>query len=264
VYEADKAYIKLTTLKKAAVIALRAIYKVASHTFHVYLWDLMPGAIVNESHLFTRIRECRNQQLVQVRQADAAGMTLKPYSAKDTLTFLEKHFVQDSGDQYIIKWMDILRHTRQPGISIYEWCNSFSPLIRSYVRISQTDDLSAQEQHRINQCITSQITDFERSILAQANDKWKPINLADGAFDLDELKKDISSADAKFSIRKYKPSALILEYLVSRASKQGCIPAPSFATAKPNSGKAKFQGGNSKEVGNGSSMPWSTTSGKKI
>jgi hypothetical protein len=126
-YEADKAYIKLTTLKKAAVIALRAIYKVASHTFHVYLWDLVPGARVNESHVFTRIRESRNQQLVQVRQADAAGMLLKPYSAKDTLTFLEKHFVQDSGDQYIIKWMDILRRTRHPGIGIYEWCNSFSP-----------------------------------------------------------------------------------------------------------------------------------------
>ncbi len=76
------------------------------------------------------------------------------------------------------------------------------------------------------------------SILAQANDKWKPITLADGAFDLDELKKDISSADAKFSVRKYKPTALILEYLVSRASKQG-IAAPPFATAKPNSGKTK-------------------------
>jgi hypothetical protein len=76
-YEADKAYIKLTTLKKAAVIALRAIYKVASHTLHVYLRDLIPGARINESHVFTRIRECRNQQLVQVRQTDAAGMTLK-------------------------------------------------------------------------------------------------------------------------------------------------------------------------------------------
>jgi hypothetical protein len=55
---------------------------------------------------------------------------------------------------------------------------------------------------------------------------------------LDELKKDISSADAKFSVRKYKTTALILEYLVSRASKQG-IPAPLFATAKPNTEKAK-------------------------
>jgi hypothetical protein len=97
----DKAYIKLTTLKKAAIIALKNIYKVASHTFHVYLWDLMPGARSNESHVFTRIRECRNQQLVQARQADAAGMTLKPYSAKDTLIFLEKHFVQDSAHHQV-------------------------------------------------------------------------------------------------------------------------------------------------------------------
>jgi hypothetical protein len=37
--------------------------------------------------------------------------------------------------------MSILRHTRHPGISIYEWCNSFSPLIKSYLRISQSDDL---------------------------------------------------------------------------------------------------------------------------
>ncbi len=94
------------------------------------------------------------------------------------------------------------------------------------------------EQHRVNQCITEQSTDFEQSILAQANDKWKPITLAEIAFDLDEVKKDISSADAKFSVRKYKPTALILEYLISRASKQG-IPAPTFAAAKPNSGRTK-------------------------
>ena len=39
-YEADKAYIKLATLKNAALLALRNVYQVASHTFHVYLWDL--------------------------------------------------------------------------------------------------------------------------------------------------------------------------------------------------------------------------------
>ncbi len=148
--------------------------------------------------------------------------------------------MQDTGDQHIIKWMDILRHTRHPGIGIYEWCNSFSPLIRSFLRISQMDDLNAVEQHRVNKCITAQITDFEQAILAQVNKKWKPTTLTDGAFDLDELKKDISSADSKFSVRKrkYKPTALILECLVSRASQQG-IPALSFATVKPVSGKAK-------------------------
>ena len=39
-YEADKAYVKIATLKAAAILALRNVYQVASHTFHVYLWDL--------------------------------------------------------------------------------------------------------------------------------------------------------------------------------------------------------------------------------
>jgi hypothetical protein len=74
--------------------------------------------------------------------------------------------------------------------------------------------------------------------LAQANDKWKPITLADGAFDLDELKRDVSMADSKFSARKYKPTALILEYLVSRAAKQG-VAAPAFVTNKSPSAKKR-------------------------
>ncbi len=37
------------------------------------------------------------------------------------------------------------------------------------------------------------------SWLAQISDKWKPITLTDGAFDLDELKRDISTSDMKFA-----------------------------------------------------------------
>jgi hypothetical protein len=114
--------------------------------------------------------------------------------------------------------MDVLRHLRAPGISIDERCNSFIPLIRSFLRISQAQDLSNVELQRVNKCVTAQITDFEQAVLAQANDKWKPITLADGAFDLDELKRDILAANSKFSVRKHKPTALILEYLVSRAA----------------------------------------------
>jgi hypothetical protein len=76
-------------------------------------------------------------------------MKLKPHSAKDTLDFLKKHFVKESSDQIVIKWMDILRHTTVPGTSLYEWCDSFSPLIRSFLRISQDDDLGTIEQHRV-------------------------------------------------------------------------------------------------------------------
>jgi hypothetical protein len=87
--------------------------------------------------MFTRIKESHNQYLVQVKLADAAGLKLKPHSAKDTLDFLKKHFAKESIAQLIIKSMDILSHSRAPRISIYEWCNSFSPLIRVFIRISQ-------------------------------------------------------------------------------------------------------------------------------
>ena len=107
-YEADKAYSKIETLKAA------------SHTFHVYLWDLLPGARENRSHVFTQVKEGRNQYLVQAKQAEAVGLKLRPHSAKDTLTFLHKHFVKENSDQFIIKWMQILRHTRDPGINLYE------------------------------------------------------------------------------------------------------------------------------------------------
>ena len=234
-YEADKAYSKIETLKAAALLALRSIYQVASHTFHVYLWDLLPGARDNGSHVFTQVKEGRNQYLVQ---AEAAGLKLRPHSAKDTLTFLHKHFVKENTDQFIIKWMLILRHTREPGINLYEWCNSFGPLIRTYLRTSSVDYLGKAELQRVNKCITSQITDFEQSILAQVSDKWKPITLADGAFDLDELKRDVSASDSKFAVRKYKPTALILEYLTARAARQQ-VPLPPFMTLKSSTAKKR-------------------------
>jgi hypothetical protein len=43
--------------------------------------------------------------------------------------------------------------------------------------------------------------------------------------------RDISAADSKFAGRKYKPTALILEYPTSRASKQN-VPVPSFINEK--------------------------------
>ena len=104
------------------------------------------------------------------------------------------------------------------------------------------DYLGNAELQRVKKCITSQITDFEQAILAQVSDKWKPLTLADGAFDLDELKRDISSSDAKFAVRKYKPTALILEYLTARAARQQ-VPLPSFMTLKSATVKKKRASG---------------------
>jgi hypothetical protein len=68
------------------------------------------------------------------------------------------------------------------------------------------------------------------------------LTLADGAFDLDELKRDISASDAKFAVRKYTPTALILEYLTSRATRQQ-VPLPSFMTLKSATVKKKRASG---------------------
>jgi hypothetical protein len=229
-------------LKSAALLALRNVYKVASHTFHVYSWDLIPGTGDNESHVITRVRERRNQYLVQAKQAETNGLQLRSHSAndaaKDTLTFLHKHFVKENCDQFIIKWMLILRHTRDPGVNLYEWCHSFCPLIRTYLRTSDVNYLCNKKLHRVNKFITSQISNFEQAILTQISDKWKPLTLADGAFDFDELKRDISASDAKFAARKYKPTTLILEYLTSRATRQQ-VPLPSFMLAKSAEVKKK-------------------------
>ncbi len=58
--------------------------------------------------------------------------------------------------------------------------------------------------------------DFEQAILAQVSDKWKPITLADGAFDLDELKRDISTSDTLSSFMTLK-SATVKKKRVSDA-----------------------------------------------
>ena len=122
--------------------------------------------------------------------------------------------------------MNILKHTRVVKQTIYEWCNSFTPLIRVYLRAGDKVALEAPKAKRLNQCAAAQFTDFEQSILVQTNERWKASTLTLGDFNMDELKKDISSADAKFT-RPYKPTTQIAEYLTARALRQGVAP-PSF------------------------------------
>jgi hypothetical protein len=142
-YEADKADIKLSTLKKAGILSLRNIYKVASHTLHVYLLDLLQGAKTSDSHVFTRVKESRNQYLIQSKLVDAAGM--KPHSVKDTLDFLKQR--RTLSRKAVTRW---LSSGWTPGVGVYEWGNSFSTLIRAFLRISQDDDLGTVEQHCVN------------------------------------------------------------------------------------------------------------------
>jgi hypothetical protein len=76
--------------------------------------------------------------------------------------------------------------------------------------------MDAVKSKRLNQCATAQPKDFEQVVLVQTNERWKAGVLSMGEYNMDDLKKDISSADAKFT-RMYKPTTQIVEYLATRA-----------------------------------------------
>jgi hypothetical protein len=167
--EVDIAKNKLIALRSSLKTVLRRIYKIASQTFHVLLWDLVPGARIHSSHIFTRIKEAWNQHLILTREANDV-MLVKHHSAKDTLRYILEHFVKESDDLQAISWMHILKHTRVVKQSIYEWCNSFTPLTRAYLRARDATVLDATKTKRLNQCAAAQFTDFEQSVLVQTNE----------------------------------------------------------------------------------------------
>ena len=82
---------------------------------------LVPGAKAGRSLLFTRIVEHRNQYLAKYR----AAPTSKLYSALDTLTFIQNHFVQENENAVHISWTAsctaILLHTRELLQPLYQW-----------------------------------------------------------------------------------------------------------------------------------------------
>jgi hypothetical protein len=77
----NNAQQSVDAMKSSLKLLLARIQKVTSHTFHVFLRELIPGAKVGRSLLFTRIVEHRNQYLTATR----SKKNTKPYSALDTL-----------------------------------------------------------------------------------------------------------------------------------------------------------------------------------
>ncbi len=105
-------------------LLLARIQKFTSHTFHVFIRDLIPGAKDGRSLLFTRIVEHRNQYLAGNRSTNSA----KPYSALDTLTFIQSHFVQENENAIHISWTAILLHTCST-VYVIEYINTVQATI---------------------------------------------------------------------------------------------------------------------------------------
>ena len=98
------------------ILLLARIQKFTSHTFHVFLRDLIPGPRKGHSLLFTRIVEHRNQFLANNRSAAVP----KVYSAQNTLSFIEANYVQDNDNTMHIAWTAILLHTRELMQPLYQ------------------------------------------------------------------------------------------------------------------------------------------------
>ena len=148
-------------MESSLKLLLARIQKFTSHTFHVFLRDLIPGAKLGRSLLFTRVVEHRNQYLAKNRNTSGT----KEYSALDTLAFIEANYVQNNENSVHIAWTAILLHTREVLLPLYQWQTSFDPLTRKYEQ-AKGKTLSKSEFRKVKCLIAKQITDEEKIILA--------------------------------------------------------------------------------------------------
>ena len=200
------------SMKSSLKLLLARIQKFTSHTFHVFLRDLIPGARNGRSLLFTRIVEHRNQYLAAAR----SKKNTKSYSAMDTLKFIEASYVQTNENSVHIAWTVILLHTRELQQPLYQWQASFDPLTRKYEQ-SKGCGLRNSELRKIKILIAKQTTDDEKVILAGLDPTFTIENVDKGIFILRTFQRKLAENASRFQSKKYTPDARILTYLRVRA-----------------------------------------------
>ena len=232
--ETATAKAKYLTLCETIEETLKRLYKINSHTFHVFLRHLIPGATTDKSHLFTRILENRNRHFNHNRVLKDADADIIPYSAKTTIDFIGNNFVQENDDRPVIDWNKILMHTRFPGVSLYKWIFSFDVLLRHYLQSIKKSKPSKLRSLRLRQCIGAQLSDFERSKLSEYNGMWDGSVIADGKYVLQTLKTAVANIENKLSMRKYVPPKRVKTMIIKRAKDHSSdtykVEVPSFAT----------------------------------
>jgi hypothetical protein len=202
----------IESMKSSLKLLLARIQKFTSHTFHVFLRDLIPGARNGRSLLFTRIVEHRNQYLAAAR----SKKNTKPYSAMDTLKFIEASYVQTNENSVHIAWTMILLHTRELQQPLYQWQASFDPLTRKYEQ-SKGTVLSNPEMRKIKILIAKQITDDEKVVLTGLDASFTIDNIDKGTFIFRAFQRKLAENASRFQSKKYTPDARILTYLRVRA-----------------------------------------------
>ena len=123
-------------------------------------------------------------------RARATGNT-EPYTAKNTLDFIEKKFVKTNANTAHIAWSNILLHTRIIGQAIYQWQASFDPLIRNFEQ-ARSKKMRKSQTKDVKQLIAKQITDSEKIILSGISAKYSIDNVDKGTFVLKEFQDDLA------------------------------------------------------------------------
>ena len=224
----------IASMKSSLKLLLARIQKFTSHTFHVFLRDLIPGARNGRSLLFTRIVEHRNQYLAAAR----SKRNTKPYSAMDTLKFIEASYVQTNENSVHIAWTMILLHTRELQQPLYQWQASFDPLTRKYEQ-SKGTSLRNPEMRKIKILIAKQITDDEKVILAGLDVSFTIDSIDKGSFIFRAFQRKLAENASRFQSKKYTPDARILTYLRVRAQ-EFKVALPHFmAKRKEEKGKGQ-------------------------
>ena len=238
--ESNKGRTKIRADLAAMKQALRRIYKLNSDTFHTFLLDLIPRAREGKSHLFTRIKAEREQHLVRQRvyRAATSGTAVvltkrqaKAHSALHTLEFIEQNYVRNNENSVHILWTQILLHTREPMMNIYNWVVSFEQPLRRLTQC-QGSNLDKAQHGRLRTLIAKQITDAEKLKITTIDTALTADMVDKGMYDLDDLKTLLATHISRFDT-VYEPSAnsRIMRYLRTRA-RDFHIEPPAFSKAK--------------------------------
>ena len=239
-YSSDrmKALQTIETTKSSIVVLLNRIHKFTSHTFHVLIRELIPGAKEDKSNLFTMIKEHRNQYMITARETRSTV----PYTAKNTLDFIRDKFVKTNANTAHIAWTKMLLHTRDIGQGIYQWQASFDPLVRRFEQ-ARSKKLKRIHVSTMKQLVAKQITDNEKIILSGISPKYSIENIDKGNFIIKEFQDDLAMNTARF--KGYTPDARIVAHLRTRA-KEFNVDVPIFLRKKQQDqrdplGKRKFK-----------------------
>jgi hypothetical protein len=237
---------KLVAFESKVKKLLQGLYKVNSHTFHVFLWDLFPQARDNKSIEFTQVveacRQCQSQCI-----AKASGYN--EHTAKDTLKFLKQTFVKSSGDSLHIAWTSVLLHTRKDGVTTCDWCRSYTPLVNTWIETANANlkagkkpkVFKKRQTREVNRLIATQLTDAEQAIITSVHPAYTSGVLVDGDYDLELLLVKISEANANF-FRTHKPTLPIRTYLNNRNEKHRKGPSTLFDTFRAEESQKKRTG----------------------